>query len=113
MDILPGEWLKVFTGVNIAVMVGIGAIAFVLEYSKKVGDGWCILIPPLLGASWGVLAGLDAKMTDGASVATHVAQGVLINAGAAAVFGRGVSFLLDQYWKRTQAPVAPPAPEAK
>ena len=101
MEIIPGEWLKVFAGVNIAVMVGIGSIAFILEYSKKLSEGWCILIPPLLGAVWGVVWGLDGQTQDGASIATHIAQGVFINAGAAAVFGRGVNFVLEKYWQQT------------
>lgn len=101
MEILPGEWMKVFTGVNVAVMVGIGAVAFILEYSKKIPEGWAILLPPLLGAGWGVLLGMDAQLTDGASLATHVAQSCLVNAGAASVFGRGVSFLLAKYWAQT------------
>lgn len=102
MEILPGEWMKVFTGTNVSVMVGIGAIAFILEYSRKVSEGWVILLPPVLGAGWGILLGLDVTASDGASIYTHVAQSCLINAGAAAVFGRGVSFLLKKYWRQTE-----------
>lgn len=108
---IPGEWLKVFTGTNISVMAGIGVIAFIMEYSRKFPEGWVILVPPMFGAGWGALLGIDAQMTDGASIATHVAQSCLVNAGAAAVFGRGISFMLRKYWRQTEDAPAPPYPQ--
>lgn len=101
MELLPGEWLKVFTGTNVSVMVSIGAIAFCMEHSRKIPEGWCIFIPPLLGACWGVVWGWGATITDGASVSVHVMQAALTNAGAAAIFGRGVSYALHKYWNQT------------
>ena len=98
-SLLPTQWIELFKGADVAVMVGIGIIAFVLEYSRVVPKGWIILIPLTLGAVWGVAEAMQA----GYGTAAHVFKGAIYNGGAASVFGRGVTFALRKYWKATSS----------
>lgn len=103
---LPTEWLKFFQGVDVTVMVAIGIIAFMLEYSQRVPDGIAVMVPAVLGGLWG----LAEAFGEGYGTLAHVLKGVLVNCGAASILGRGVNVALRAYWNATAPAPAPPHP---
>lgn len=98
-----GQWLKFFEGADMAVMVSIGVLAFLLERSGRVSDLVSILIPASLGALWG----LTEAMSAGYGTLAHVVKGVLTNAGAATLIGRGAHVVLRKYWDATNGAPKP------
>ena len=101
--LIPGEWAVIFKGTDIAVMVMIGVVAYVLTRAAAVSDNLSMLIPLGLGAVWGAI---DATQAGYAPMAM-IAKGVLMNGGGACVVGRllHTTGVLDKLW-----PPAPPKP---
>lgn len=102
--LIPGTWVEIFKGIDIAVMVAIGVVSYVLTRAVSVSENWALLIPLALGASWGVLEAYQA----GYAPVSIVAKGMLMNGGGASIMGRllHTTGVLEKLW-----PQAPPAPE--
>lgn len=100
--LIPGTWVEIFKGVDIAAMVAIGVISYVLTRATSVSENLSLLIPLALGAAWGVLEATQA----GYAPVSIIAKGVLMNGGGASIVGRllHTTGILDKLW-----PQAPPA----
>ena len=99
--LIPGEWVKLFEGVDIPLMFAIGVVAFVLERSQRVGEGITVFVPLALGAIVGLVTGLERQSQDGASIMTHILKGVILNGAGASVMARAANFALAKFWDST------------
>lgn len=101
-SIVPGQWVEILKGLDIAVMVMIGVISYVLTKAVTVSDNMAILVPLSLGAAWGVVEAFQA----GYAPVSIVVKGVLMNGGGAAIIGRllHTTGVLDKLWGNPPPP---------
>ena len=98
-DLLPGEWLKIFQGTDISVMISIGAIAGTLRYRlpSLFTEGRVVVIVMVIGAAWG----LAEAVQEGYGTVAHVLKGAILNVAAAEIITPPVGFVLRRFWKAT------------
>lgn len=94
-QIFPKEWLQLFGGVDLGVMVVIGVIAYTMERSMRFSDAVAMLIPLGLGGVWGLVEATQA----GYGTVAHVLKGIMMNGGFASVVARYVNFVLQKWDK--------------
>ncbi len=95
---VPGQWIELFKGLDIAVLVMLAVIAFALERAKRITDAQTVLVLLCGGGGWGIM---DALRTygDGTPIPVFVgfvAKGVLMNAGGAYLIAQGVQAALQK-----------------
>ena len=105
-SVLPTGWVDILSGVDISVMMAIGVVAFALCRSSRIGEGWAIAVPMLLGLGYGLLEATEK----GWGVPAHIAKGVLLNGAGATIAGRSVAMAMEKLWPAT--PPRPPDPPA-
>lgn len=95
-SLIPGEWVQIFKGVDIAAMIAIGVVSYVLTRAVSVSENIALLVPLGLGAAYGVLEATQA----GYAPAAIIAKGVLMNGGGASIVGRllHTTGVLDKLW---------------
>lgn len=94
MEALPAEWVQIFGGLDVGVMVSIGIIAFILQRSKSVSESVALLVPLVMGALYGMIDALDKQYAFG----VHVIKGALLTGGGATVMARVVGLTLKKWW---------------
>lgn len=83
--------MQLFGAVDVVVIMAIAVLAYQLEASKKVGDGWATLVPMGLGMVWGIAAGFIPPADGGSApmpLIVCIVKGVLVNGGAASLAAR-------------------------
>lgn len=103
-SLIPGEWVQIFRGLDLAVMLAIGVISYILTRAASISENTALLVPLGLGAAWGVLEAYQA----GYAPVSIVAKGMLLNGGGASIVGRllHTTGVLEKLW-----PQAPPVPD--
>ena len=96
--LIPGQWLELFKGLDLAALVMLSVIAFALERATKISDAQTILLLLVGGALWGGIDGLRTYGSDQPLTLfiAFVAKGVLMNAGGAYLIAQGVSVGLQK-----------------
>lgn len=82
-----GQWVKLFTGLDMGVMGGIGIVAWLCKRSKRVPDDLELFIPFMLGLGWGIVEALSRDAFQGSTAygVSVVVKGALLNGAGAAV----------------------------
>lgn len=101
-----GEWIKIFTGLDIGVMMAIAVVAWVCKRAASIKESWALAIPLLLGAVWG---GFEALQNGYAPVA-FVFKGALMNGAGATVAGRLMDAALTRLGATEPAPAKKDTP---
>lgn len=92
LDVVPvDQWVKLLTGADLQVMMGIGVVAFVLYRIQKIPDWVAFLVPMVLGGLYGLTLALEQRYAFG----SHVLKGFLVNGAGATLTGYGVHKVLS------------------
>lgn len=97
-SVIPTQWIELFKGLDIAVLVMLSTIAFALQQAKTVTDAQRVLLLLSGGALWGTASAFG---TYGADTPTRVLvgfilKGVLMNAGGAYIVSALARVVLEK-----------------
>lgn len=106
MDPTNGEWIKLFSTLDMGVMIAIGIIALICERASKINDALALLIPLALGTAWGMI---EASRL-GWGEPYVIAKGALMNGAGASVAAQLVSQGWDKFIEKVSGSKTTPLP---